>query len=222
MRLSARRFVPALAAATLALSSDLGAQACLGNPSFSTNHLQLAGAYTFSSDFEELGAGWTSGSNSYFGGLGLSSYAVEGSDANVRVGGRVGSQVAVTGSGRVQACPMLTASYGLTTKDYNGTGGDLHTQSYGLGLAVGGNLMQGGRVAFVPSVSATVLRDVFRVTGGVAPADEQDTYVLAGAALGIVLSDALAIRPAFAIPVKASFDEPVFSIGIVLNYGGRR
>lgn len=176
----------------------------------------------FSSDFEELGAGFTSGSNSYFGGLGISSYAFDGSDANVRLGGRLGSQVPVSASGRVQACPLLSASYGLTTKDYNGTGGDLHTQSYGLGLAIGGELMRSNRVALVPSVSATVLRDVFRVTGGLAPTDDQDTYILAGAAVGIVLSDALAIRPAVAFPINAAFDEPVFSIGLVLNYGGRR
>ncbi|MBX3133025.1 MAG: hypothetical protein KF689_06520 [Gemmatimonadaceae bacterium] len=221
MSSSIRVLVPALLA-LVAMPALAAAQACLGSPSFATNHLQLAGSFMFSSDFEELGAGFTSGSNSYFGGLGISSYAFDGSDANVRLGGRLGSQVPVSASGRVQACPLLSASYGLTTKDYNGTGGDLHTQSYGLGLAIGGELMRSNRVALVPSVSATVLRDVFRVTGGLAPTDDQDTYILAGAAVGIVLSDALAIRPAVAFPINAAFDEPVFSIGLVLNYGGRR
>ena len=217
---SARAFVPALLA-LLATPAMAVAQACLGAPSFASNHLQMNAGYTFTSDFDEIGASWVSGSNSVFAGLGVSSFAVEGGDANLRIGGSLGYQVPVTDGG-VQACPLLRASVGLPTSDYNGLGGDLTTQSYGFGLAVGGTLLRSGRVALMPSISATVQRDFFKVSGGLAPDEFNDTYVLAGAALGLVLNESLSLRPSVAIPVNASFDDPVFSIGVALNFGGRR
>ena len=221
MRLPLRRLLP-VALLIGALPSVAAAQACLGNASFSTNHLQMAGGYTFTSDFDELGASFTSGSNSVFAGIGVNSYAVEGSDANVRVAGSLGYQVPVTASGRVQACPMLRASYGLPTDDFNGLGGELRTQSYGFGLAIGGALTQTDRFAIVPSVQAGVQRDVFRVRGGLLPVDDGDTYGVVGLGIGFVMNNALSIRPSVTLPVNAAFDDPIFGIGLSLNYGGRR
>lgn len=221
MRLPLRRLLPAAFLAGL-LPSVAAAQVCLGNPSFATHHLQMNGGYTFTSDFDELGANFTSGSNSVFAGIGVNSYAFEGSDANIRVAGSLGYQVPVTASGRVQACPMLRASYGMPTDDYNGSGGDLRTQSYGFGLAVGGALTQTDRFAIVPSVQAGVQRDLFRVRGGLFPVDNGDTYGVLGLGIGFVMNSALSIRPSVTVPINAAFDDPIFGIGLSLNYGGRR
>lgn len=221
MRRSIHHLLPAaLLVATLPAAAV--AQACLGNASFASNHLQMSGSYTFTDDFDELGAAFTSGSNSVFAGLGVSSHSFDGGDANLRIGGSLGYQVPVSASGRVQACPLLRASYGLPTDDYNGTGGKLTTQSYGLGLAFGGTLMQRERLALIPSVQATVQRDVFTVRGGLSPDDITDTYATIGLALGIVMNDALSLRPSLSLPMNARFDEPLYGIGLSLNYGRRR
>lgn len=221
MRLPLRRLLPAALVVGL-LPSAAAAQACLGNASFGTNHLQMSGGYASTNDFDEIGAAFTSGSNSVFAGIGVNSYALDGGDANVRVAGSLGYQVPVTASGRVQACPMLRASYGLPTDDYNGSGGELRTQSYGFGLAVGGAMMQNERFAIVPSVQAGVQRALFRVRGGLASADQADTYGVVGLGVGFVMNNALSIRPSVTLPVNAAFDDPIFGIGLSLNYGGRR
>ncbi|WKW12226.1 hypothetical protein Strain138_001508 [Pseudogemmatithrix spongiicola] len=221
MRHSIRTVLPALAFTAL-VPATAAAQACLGNPSFATNHLQLAGDYTFSSDFDQLGASFVSGSNTVFAGLGANSYSYRGGDPNLRLAGTLGYQVPITSSSRVQACPLLRASYGLATDDYNGTGGELTTRSYGFGLALGGTLLQRPRFALVPSVQASVQRDAFTVRGGFAPDDVNDTYGLLGVALGFVMSESLSLRPSVQLPLNASFDEPLFGIGLSLNYGRRR
>lgn len=221
MRLPLRRLLPAALVVGL-LPSAAAAQACLGNASFGTNHLQMSGGYASTNDFDEIGAAFTSGSNSVFAGIGVNSYALDGGDANVRVAGSLGYQVPVTASGRVQACPMLRASYGLPTDDYNGSGGELRTQSYGFGLAVGGAMMQNERFAIVPSVQAGVQRALFRVRGGLASVDQADTYGVVGLGVGFVMNNALSIRPSVTLPVNAAFDDPIFGIGLSLNYGGRR
>lgn len=221
MRHSVRLLLP-FATALVALPVTAAAQTCLGNASFAANHLQMGGTYTSVGDADELGASFVSGSNSVFAGLGVSSYSFDGGDANVRISGALGYQVPVSVSGRVQACPLLRASFGLPTTDYNGSGGDLTTQSYGLGLAVGGTLLQRERLALVPSVQATVQRDVFTIAGGLTPDDVTETYGTIGVALGIVMNESLSLRPSVSIPVNASFDDPIIGIGIALNYGRRR
>jgi len=216
-----RTVLPALALTAL-LPASASAQACLGNASFANNHLQMTGDYTFSSDFDQLGASFVSGSNSVFAGLGLNSYAFQGGDPNLRISGNVGYQVPVSASDRVQACPLLRVSYGLATDDYNGTGGELTTQSYGFGLALGGTMLQRSRFALVPSVQASVQRDAFTVRGGFAPDDFSDTYGLVGVALGLIMNESLSLRPSVQLPLNASFDDPVFGIALALNYGRRR
>src|SRR5690606_21019522 len=157
-------------------------------------------------------------SNSVFAGLGVSSYSVGGGDPNLRIGGSLGYQVPVSASGRVQACPLLRATYGLPTDDYNGTGGELTTQSYGLGLAFGGVLLQRERLAPIPSDQASVQSDVWTIRGGLVPDDTADTYATVGLALGIVRNDALSLRPSVRLPMNAAFDEPLYGIGLSLNY----
>ena len=221
MRRSVRSILP-IALIAVTVPTTAAAQVCLGNASFAANHLQMSGSYTFTSDFDELGAAFTSGSNSVFAGLGVSSYSVDGGDPNLRIGGTLGYQVPVSAKGRVQACPLLRATYGLPTDDYNGTGGELTTQSYGIGLAFGGTLLQRERLALIPSVQASVQRDIFTERGGLAPDDLADTYATVGVALGIVMNDALSLRPSMSLPVNAAFDEWLFGIGLSLNYGRRR
>ena len=74
----------------------------------------------------------------------------------------------------------------------------------------------------MPSVSLGFQYDNLKVDGGLVDGSTSDTYGLAGFALGIVLNDALSIRPSITLPVSARFDDPILGIGVALNYGGRR
>lgn len=203
-------------------SSVLQAQSCFGNASFARNHLQMNGDVVLTRDLEELGASFVSSSNSVFAGLGLVSRAVDGGDASVAITGNLGYQVPVSRSRSVQVCPVLRASVGLPAKDYNGLGGELRTQSYGLGLNLGAELIRAERVALVPSLSIGVQRDVTTISGGTAPDNIQDTYAYAGVALGIVVNNALSLRPSVMFPLEARLDSPIVGVGLALNFGGRR
>jgi hypothetical protein len=49
-----------------------------------------------------------------------------------------------------------------------------------------------------------------------------ETYGIAGAAVGVVLSERLSVRPSVSFPIGLDGADPVFGIGFALNYGGRR
>ncbi len=221
MRPMSRVLLPALAL-SLAIPAAAVAQVCLGNASFTTNHLQVNAGYTANNDFEDLDASFVWGSNSAFAGLGVGSFLLDDGNPSTRITGALGYQVPLTSGGGLQACPMLRAAYGLPRSNYLGLGGDLSTQSYGLGLAVGGTLLRAERLAIVPSLQATVQRDVFIVSGSPAPDDRSDTYATAGLAVGFVMNNALSLRPHISMPINAAFDEIIFGLGLSLNFGGRR
>jgi hypothetical protein len=216
----ANRLLPALLLVSIAPAAAV-AQACLGNGSFAGNHLQMNAAYVTVDEVDEVGASFVSGSNSVFAGLGVSSYSIGDGSSSVRIGGTLGYQVPVSTSGRVQVCPVLSATVGLPSDDFGGTGNEYRTQSFGFGVAVGGTLLRAERFALVPSLSAGVQRDVLTV-GGLPGADIADTYGTVGLALGFLFNDALSLRPSIRIPIGATFDDPVYGIGVSLNYGGRR
>ncbi len=212
--------LPALAL-TLAVPGAAFAQACLGNGSFAGHHMQMNAAYTTVDDVDEVGAALVSGSNSVFAGLGVSSYSIGDGSSSVRIGGSLGYQVPVSASGRVQICPVLSATIGLPSDDFGGTGNEYRTQSFGFGVALGGPVFRAERFALIPSLQAGVQRDVLNV-GGLAGADISDTYGSFGLALGLVFNEALSLRPSVRVPTGASFDDPIYGIGVALNYGGRR
>jgi hypothetical protein len=216
-----RALIPALAVATLAFASDLEAQACLGNASFSTNHLQLNADANFANDVQDFGASFVGGSGSYFAGVGVGGVSYDGAPSSLGVRGLLGTQVPVS-SGSWQVCPVLRIGAGFGPSDFDGVGGDLSTRSFGFGFAVGGEMMRSDRLVLVPSLSLGFGYDQLKVSGGALPTTTDDTFGLAGFALGIVISDQLSIRPSISKPVSARNEDPIFGIGIALNYGGRR
>lgn len=219
MTVRARATSLLLAVLALPLSAAaLHAQACLGYPSFSRNHLQMNADFIANDDFEELGASFVAGSNTAFGGLGVNRTLYDLGDV-VAIRGSLGYQVPVSKSGRVQACPQLRVNYGLPT-DVS-FGGELSVRSYGFALGVGGELFKAQRVAIVPSVQLGLQRDEFTYSA-LGADDIEDTYVYAGLNVGIVLNEQLSIRPSLHFPDRGRLREPIFGLGLALNFGGRR
>ncbi|MBX3175620.1 MAG: hypothetical protein KF709_14530 [Gemmatimonadaceae bacterium] len=218
---SLRHCVTALAAAVL-LPAALAAQACLGNPSFAQGHLQLSGDVMTGNDATSFGAGWGGGSESVFGGVFAGGTTFKGvTGTQLLAGANIGYQVPAT-AGTAQICPLLSAQFGFGPKDIDGFGTDLTSRAVGFGLALGGELVRGSRLAIVPSVQLgfAYSANIFDGVGG--SVEEADTYGTAGLALGLVLNDQLSVRPNVLFPIGLEGADPVFGIGFSLNYGGRR
>lgn len=214
MRRLSPHALPALVVVSLAIApATATAQTCLGNASFTTNHLQLAGEMTFGDAGDEIGLSFVSGSNTAFAGLGLGSQSFETQDNRLLARGVLGYQVPATNNGSVQVCPVVRVGLG-----FGGEESGISSQSYSLGLAVGGVLVRAQRMSLVPSVALGMQNDRFQL----GPDDFVDAYGTATLAIGIVLNESLSIRPSFLMPIGAQFDEPILGISLSLNYGGRR
>lgn len=215
MRLSARLVLPAIGALVL-VSSESAAQACLGYPSFASNHLQMNAGATSGSGVERFGANLVSGSNSFFAGLGLGGTVYAGGNSSLDVRGTLGSQARSSG-GRVQACPTLQVGYGFGPKDFDTAGNDANTLMAGFGLSFGSQL---GEV-LIPSLQLGYEFNRLSASGG---GDSQsDSYGTLGFALGLKFSEELVVRPSVAMSSRAEPDrEPVFGVSVAFNYGRRR
>lgn len=214
-----------IAAATLLLLAPAVAfaQACLGNPSFSNGHLQLAADVATNKDVTTFGVGFGGGSETIFGAaqVGGASYdAISGS--TLVVGGTLGYQVPVSATGSAMICPVLSSAVGFGPNDFDGFGTDLQTRAVNFGLSLGFQALRAERLRIVPAISAGFVyaSTILDAVGGSTTQD--DTYGVAGLTLGFVLNDQLAIRPTVSVPFGLDGAEPSFGIGFTLNYGGRR
>jgi hypothetical protein len=222
MRLSTRiSLLSALALSLPLASSTLQAQSCLGYPSFSANHLQMNAGASFSSDFEQFGANFVSGSNTIFAGLGVGGTRNTGSNSSLEARGLLGSQVPVGQSARWQICPVLNASYGTGPDDLALPGNDVTTAGAGFGLALGGELSRSETLAIVPSFQLGFQYERINIEG-LGGETLTDTYGTVGVGVGFVFSNQLSLRPSVTIPTREGSNEPIFGISVALNYGRRR
>jgi hypothetical protein len=174
-----------------------------------------AGA-TFSSDVEQFGAAFVSGSNTIFAGLGVGGTRFDGSSSSLDVRGTLGSQ-AKSSSGRVEACPLLSVGYGFGPKDFGGPGADASTLTGSFGLAFGAALGQ----SLVPSLKLGYEFEQLRMSG--VNETFSESYGTLAFALGFKFSEELVIRPSVGITTREAEDrEPTFGLSVAFNYGRRR
>lgn len=215
MRLSARALV--ITAAIAVSANSAVAQACLGYPSFASNHLQMNAGATVSSDVEQFGAGFVSGSNTIFAGVGIGGTRYEGNSSSLDLRATLGSQ-AKSGSGRIEACPMLSVGYGFGPKDFGGAGNDANTLTGGFGLAFGATLGE----SLIPSLRLGYEYEQIKLSGG-SSETFSDSYGTLAFALGFKFSEELVIRPSVGITTREESErEPTFGISVAFNYGRRR
>lgn len=218
----ARFLLPFAFFTAASLPGSLGAQACLGNPSFSVHHLQVAAGAAFDESATSFAGTFVGGSETLFTGLSLGGATYDGiSGASLLAGISGGFQVPVS-SGSAQVCPIVGATFSFGPSDFDGSGTNFRSQAYNFGLAAGGELFRAERLAVVPSLSLGFVYTAATATGLLTNSTETDTYGVAGAAIGLVLGDRLSVRPSVSIPIGLEGADPVFGIGFALNYGGRR
>lgn len=218
-RVHAALVATALLGATPAVSF---AQACLGNASFATGHLQLSADAATANNSTSFVAGLGGGSESVFGTLAIGGVQTEGiGGTQLLAGGSVGYQVPVT-SGSLQMCPVLRAQFGFGPRDVDGLGTDLSSRAVGFGLSLGGEMLRAERLVLIPAVSLGFAYASSTADGVGGSVTDSDTYGLAGLTLGLVLNNQLSIRPGITVPFGLEDADPILGIGFTLNYGGRR
>jgi hypothetical protein len=217
-----RFFLPIAAFGLVALPGFLRAQACVGNPSFSVNHLQVAASAAFDESATSFAGTFVGGSETLFTGLSAGGATYDGITGSSLLAGISGGFQVPLSSGRAQVCPVIGATFGFGPSDFDGSGTNFRSQAYNFGLAAGGELFRSERLAVVPSLSIGFVYTAATATGLLSTSTETDTYGVAGAAVGLVLSDRLSVRPSVSLPIGLTGADPVFSIGFALNYGGRR
>jgi hypothetical protein len=211
-----------VAAAALVAPASLQAQACLGNPSFSTNHLQMGAGASFDKSSTSFGGTFVGGSETLFAGVGIGGATYDGVEGStLTAGGTLGFQVPLS-SGSTQVCPIASATFGFGPSDFDGLGTDFSSRAFTFGLSAGGELFRSERIRLVPAVSVGFAYAAGIFDGIAGETTETDTYGVAGAALGVVLSERLSVRPSVSFPIGLEGADPVFGIGFALNYGGRR
>lgn len=217
------RFAQAVIALSLLAAPSLAAaQACLGNPSFAKGHLQLGADVQVDKRSTAFGASFVGGSESVFGGVGVGGVTYDDLDGSTLVlGGTLGYQVPISAGG-AQICPVLTASQGNGPSDFDGLGTDLRSRNFGFGISMGTTLARGARVSLVPAASVGFAFTQVDLSGPLISDTQTETFGTAGVALGILVSDALSIRPNVRFPFGLDNADPIFGVGITLNYGGRR
>ena len=217
------RLLPAIATlVVVALPSSLLGQACLGQPSFALNHLQMTAGANFDKTSTSFGANFISGSESVFGGIGIGGATFDGFEgSSLLAGATAGFQVPLTDGG-AQICPIVSAQFGFGPNDFDGLGTDFTSRGVNFGIAAGGEMFKSERIAVLPSASIAFAYAEGRFDGVGGSVTTSDTYALAGLALGFLISDKLAVRPSVSFPIGLEDADPVFGIGFALNYGGRR
>lgn len=208
-----------LLAATPALAS---AQACLGAPSFSTHHLQINADVVGDNQTTTFGASFVSGSETLFAGLGLggATYA-NANGSSLLVNGLAGFQVPLSVGG-AQICPVISAGAGFGPDDFDGLGTKFSSHAVSFALSAGGELLKSQSLTLVPAFSFGFVYQAAKYEETMSTTTETDTYVSAGATLGILLSERLSIRPNVTVPIGLDGAKPIYGVGFSLNYGGRR
>jgi hypothetical protein len=218
-----RSFTTVAAAVLLAAPATAFAQTCLGNPSFANGHLQLTADVAANADATAFGVGLGGGSESVFGAAQLGGVTYDAIDGStLLVGGSMGYQVPVSSTGSAMICPVVSGAYGFGPRDFDGLGTDLQTRAFNFGLSLGFDALRTDRMRVVPALSAGFVyaASIFDAMG--TSTTQDDTYGVAGFALGLVLNDQLSIRPTVSVPFGLDGAEPSYGIGFTLNYGGRR
>ncbi len=221
-RLTARVLPLFAAALALSIPSLLTAQACLGNPSFATNHLQFGAGADATKEATTFGADFTAGSESVFGTVGVGGATFDGVDgSSVLARAAIGFQVPLSVA-TAQICPVVSAQYGFGPNDFDGLGTDFSSRGFGFGISIGGEVVKTQTVTLVPALSFGFVYAAGIYDGLLGQTKSTDTYATAGLALGLVVSDKLSVRPSVSFPIGLEGSEPVYGIGFALNYGGRR
>jgi hypothetical protein len=215
---ASRLAIVALFASIPAIAS---AQVCQGDGSFVRGAMHLGARAVTSPETQRYGvaAGAGSGDGRWIVGTASQAEHDDVDGTSTAFGGTVGLSRVHRLLGKLQFCPVgsLEYQYGPDTSVENSPGifaeSSIRRRTAALGLALGGQLPIVRALKLNPSVNvsmvwnSTTVKDRLRRGRG-------DRNGLVTAATGLVLHDALVIRPSVAVPFSGVEDDPVWGLGV--------
>jgi hypothetical protein len=211
---------------SLTLSATLGsiaaAQTCVGMPSFTSGHMQVAGGGAFTDGVNSFGASLGYGVPAgLYGkaGLGTTDYdGLDGSSFDLNLSG--GYQTTMGRRHDVAVCPVANFSYGSGPNDIGGSGVDMSSTSIGFGFMAGKVLGRNPRMQFIPNAGLGFAYSKIKLedsAGG--SVDGSDSYALATMGVGLLFNSSVSVNPSLSFPIGQEGGDPVFGLGVALNFG---
>lgn len=214
-----RHLITGLVAAALIPVAGASAQSCLGLQSLTTHPTNLTVTGQFTDGAKSLDGRFGFGSSIAFAGVTGQLVSYDGLDGTGKgIFGDVGLSYDVGESHKVSVCPVGTLGY--TWNPDGGTALKSHTTVGQAGLAIGANLGSSSSMRLIPFGSLQVRYSRYSSDYNGVSASSNDTVGLLGGGLGIVLTDAVSVRPSVTIPLKDGY-KTTFGIGLSFALGGQ-
>jgi hypothetical protein len=211
-------------AASCLFTAPLGAQNCLGFPSFAPGKFALTASMSSGNEQSTLTAEANAGSSAgTFLGFNVARTEFSNSPRDATsIGGHAGYAFKSQPSSPFVICPIgrITRTFG---PDFSVLGVSTETNSLHLsgGVAVGGNLITSQDFAALPFVGANFFH--FRTTtetAGVESSDTENYFTLIGG-FGFSFGNTFTITPSGAIPLGLEGADPSFLLSVRVNFGNR-
>jgi hypothetical protein len=193
------------------------AQTCAGGPAFSTAPLQVGTGLLVADGAKSYDVAFMGGSNSAFGGIDFSRMNINGTDISSRtLTGLVGGQA----GGRVAVCPVGQLGYTFGPDLALFEVKTLHT---GGGMRVGVMANDSDVFRVVPTAGVDFVWARSTVTDFLGGKETgTDHFWSAGAGVGLIFSQRVAVVPGFTFPFADGEDgtHVSFSLKVAFNFGG--
>jgi len=203
------------------LCTQAGAQTCVGMPSFSSGHLQVAG-----------GGQYADGANSFDGtfgygvpkglygkaAIGTTSYdGLSGSSFDYGLGG--GYQVPLHSSRMAELCPIASLSLGSGPHDVLGTGVNMSSRTFAFGGSLGVLVGGSSQVRILPNASFQFANTRAKLDNGTTSSSDSQSYGLLTLGTGFVFHSRFSLNPSLSFPVGLDGGDASFGLIGAMNFG---
>jgi hypothetical protein len=216
-----RTLLLSLALPLTLLSTQAAAQTCVGMPSFSSGHMQLAGGGTFADGTSSFGGTFGYGTpKALYGkaGIGTTSYdGFDGSSFDLSLGG--GYQIPLKASRVAQLCPVANLTIGSGPNDILGAGVDMSSRTFAFGAAVGALVGHSSQVNILPNASFQFANTRISMDDGTTSAAGSESYALLTLGTGFVFNSRFSVNPSISIPMGLDGGNTSFGLMGAMNFG---
>lgn len=214
-----RHLITALVGAALLPIAGASAQSCLGLQPLTTHPTNLTVTGQFTDGAKSLDGRFGFGSSIAFAGIAGQIVSYDNFDGTGKgIFGDAGLSYDVGERHNVSVCPVGTLGYSWNPD--GGTALKSHTTVGQAGLAIGANVGSSPSVRLIPFGSLQLRYSRYDSDYNGVSDSSDDTIGLLGGGLGIVLTDAVSLRPSVTIPLKKGY-KTTYGIGISFALGGK-
>ena len=217
-----------LVGAGLAISTPADAQICDGSASFGSSPVQLTATGGFNADGHAFGGGLEVGGAGPFAGIGAgrSNYKAGGSSSEWEV--EAGYQFALNPKRTAELCPLMSWGHSSGPHDFDAFGNgviyDLDRNNLAIGVGIGGMAALSRHVAFLPSVSLSMLTVKSKTTNQnlSRTTNTSETSSVFELGFAFLFNDAFSARPSILFTTGVDDKVTTFAIEMTVNLARKR